>query len=120
MTTDHSDYKFALGAGHWIAGETKKPGPDLFKSALSHTTGLLPCRVVGCYSWKNNNTLELVLRYIESPHTEKITCKLEQNSMLVDIWQSNTPSDKIPILKGKISHSLSKEAQKTATIGKNE
>ena len=120
MTIDHADYKFAFGAGKWIAGETTKPGPDLFKSALFHTKGMLPCKVIGCYSWKDNNTLELVLRYIESPHTEKITCKIQQNYMLVEFWQSNTPSKKSLVSKGEIGRSLSKGTQKTATIGKNE
>ena len=119
MTIDQTDYKFTLGAGRWIGGETTKPGPDLFQSALSHTTGLLPFRVIGCYSWKDSKTLELVIRYIESPHMEKITCRLEQNKILVDLWHSNTPLKKQQTLKGEILSSLSKSNLKTGKIGKN-
>ena len=104
MTIDHAVYNFALGAGNWISGETTKPGPDLFPGNRFHRAELPPRRVVGCYTWKENNILELTLRYIESPHTEKITCKFEQNSMLVDIRQSNTPSVKRAVLKGAINH----------------
>jgi CubicO group peptidase (beta-lactamase class C family) len=108
MTLDHTDYKFTLGAGKWIGGETTKPGPDLFQDARSHSKGLSHNRIVGCYSWKDDKTLELVVRYIESPHTEKITCRFEQNEIFVDIWQSNTPLKKRIVLKGEISRSSQK------------
>jgi len=119
MTIDHTDYQFIFGAGKWIGGETTKPGPDLFRSARSHLAGLPPNRVLGFYCWKDANTVELGLHYIESPHTEKITCRIEQNNILVDIWQSNTPSKMRMVLKGEISHSISKNTLKTAKIGEN-
>jgi hypothetical protein len=108
MTIDHNVYQVTFGAGKWIGGETTKPGPDLFRNARSHMAGLPPNRVLGCYCWKDPNTVELVLRYIESPHSEKLTCKLDQDKILVDIWQSNTPMEKRQMMKGEISRSFSK------------
>jgi CubicO group peptidase (beta-lactamase class C family) len=108
LTIDHAGYMFTFGAGNWIGGETTKPGPDLFRSARSHMAGFPPNRILGCYSWKDANTVELVLRYIESPHTEKITCRLDQDKILVDIWHSNTPLEKRQTMIGEVRRSFSK------------
>jgi len=35
------------------------------------------------YSWKNNDTLELVLRYIESPHKAIYTCRFIKNQLIM-------------------------------------
>jgi hypothetical protein len=98
LKADSMDYNLAFGAGKWISGETAMPGPSL----LGPARGLLPAKVVGCYSWKDDNTLELVLRYIESPHTERITCTFDGSKILVNIGYSNAPGSKHPELKGMI------------------
>jgi hypothetical protein len=41
--------------------------------------------------------LELVLRYIESPHTEKITCRFDGKKIAVDIQYSNVRGATKPI-----------------------
>jgi CubicO group peptidase (beta-lactamase class C family) len=94
-------YRLMFGSGKWIIGHTTKPGPDLFFGAKTHFDGLPPSKVAGCYSWKDKNTLELVLRYLESPHRETITCRFDKNTMLVDIRQSNTPDNREQVLMGK-------------------
>ena len=56
----------------WQTGETSRYGPSLVAAAKASFVGLPPLKINGAYTWKDENTLELTLRYIESPHTEKI------------------------------------------------
>jgi hypothetical protein len=42
------------------------------------------------------------LRYIESPHTEAITCHFDQNKILVEIQNSFQPAAK-QVLKGELT-----------------
>ncbi len=100
MKIDKIDYTLTFGAGKWITGTTTKPGPNLL-NAKAHFVGLPSSKVVGCYSWIDFNTLELVLRYIESPHRETIICKFDQKKILVDIQQSNSPSNNQALLEGE-------------------
>jgi CubicO group peptidase (beta-lactamase class C family) len=90
LNTAGNKNTFTFGAGQWTAGETTLAGPNLLRSAKAHNVGLPPEKVVGCYSWKDDHTLELVLRYIESPHTERITCRFSGEKLDMDIQFSNT------------------------------
>jgi CubicO group peptidase (beta-lactamase class C family) len=98
MMIDSVRYNFSLGSGQWITGETTLHGPNLLLLAKAHFVGLPPSKVAGSFGWKDENTLELVLRYIESPHSETITCKFDKNKILVDFHYSNEP--------GNIHHEL--------------
>jgi len=102
MKIDTSNYQFSFGAGQWIPGETSLHGPNLLLPAKAHFAGLPPSKVVGSFAWKDNNTIELVLRYIESPHTEIITCKFDKNTASVDFRYSNEPDKIQPEIKGII------------------
>ncbi|HEU4901755.1 MAG TPA: hypothetical protein VFT06_03160, partial [Flavisolibacter sp.] len=58
----------------------------------------------GEYTWLDAGTLELVLRYIESPHTETFLCRFEGNAVSVDVkrsFNSNAP-DAVVTLKGAV------------------
>jgi hypothetical protein len=46
--------------------------------------GLPPYKVAGSYGWRDDKTLELVLRYIESPHTEIIRCTFNDSQVTMD------------------------------------
>ena len=93
MKIDTTHYNFSLGSGQWITGETTLRGPNLLMLAKAHFVGLPPAKVAGSFGWKDENTLELVLRYIESPHTETITCKFDKNKISVDFHYSNEPGN---------------------------
>jgi CubicO group peptidase (beta-lactamase class C family) len=97
---DSSEYNFTFGSGKWITGETSMPGPNLLLSAKAHHVGLPADIVTGSFGWKDNNTLELVLRYIESPHTETIDCKFDKDRISVGFHYSNMPGNIQPELKG--------------------
>lgn len=88
MKIDSILFDFSLGTGNWITGETTLPGPDLLLTAKAHFVGLPPARVAGSFGWKDDNTLELILRYIESPHTETITCRFEKNMLALGLHYS--------------------------------
>ena len=96
---DSATYQLAFGAGQWVNGETTKPGPYLVAAAKNKLAGLPPFQVAGSYRWTADSTLELTLRYIESPHTETITCLFSANSVSVE-WQSIFTKS---ALKGQLS-----------------
>jgi hypothetical protein len=70
-------YKLIFGSGKWIKDETDRKGPNLFTFAQNQQVGLAPFKIAGSYAWIDLNTVELQLRYIESPHTEIIRIKFE-------------------------------------------
>lgn len=91
MMIDTARYNFSFGSGQWITGETTLQGPNLLLQAKAHFKGLPPSKIAGSYTWKDENTLELVLRFIESPHTETINCVFDKNTVQVAIHYSNEP-----------------------------
>ncbi len=78
------EYKHTYGAGKWVTDETGRPGPSL-TGPVKITDSF---KVAGAYSWKDDNTLELVLSYIESPHHETITCKFDKEKISLNVAPS--------------------------------
>jgi len=72
LSTDGESFEFVLGSGEWILGETNRKGPNLFYFAQNQLEGLSPFKVAGSYAWQDAKTLEVKLKYYESPHTETI------------------------------------------------
>jgi len=87
FNTDTAAYKIAFGRGKWSIEETDRRGP-----AISSLAAIIPgrplSRVAGSYSWIDGNTLQLVLRYIESPHTQTILCHFDGNGLSAEISNS--------------------------------
>jgi len=102
MVIDSKPYELTYGAGHWMPSQTDKIGPNLLLLAKAHFVGLPVSKVVGNFEWKDSNTLELTLRYIESPHTEIVTCRFDNEYVLADISYSNMQGTKLAELKGEI------------------
>jgi hypothetical protein len=100
ISIDSKNYDFSFGAGHWVTAETEKIGPNLLLLAKAHYVGLPPSKVASNFGWKDNNTLELTLRYIESPHTETVTCRFENDIVTVETSYSNMPDYEQPALRG--------------------
>ena len=82
------NYSFSFGANAWQKGETTLPGPYLVSAARNNLAGLPTFQVAGEYTWLDANTLELVLRYIESPHTETLLCRFEGDKLTVNVIRS--------------------------------
>jgi CubicO group peptidase (beta-lactamase class C family) len=91
IQTDTAVYELTFGSGEWQTGETTRRGPYLLSTAKASLTGLSPFKVAGSYRWEDENTLKLLLRYIESPHTETMICHFDQNKISVDIQYSFIP-----------------------------
>jgi CubicO group peptidase (beta-lactamase class C family) len=96
-----TDYKLAFGSGKWVNGETGKLGPNLVKPARAHFSGLPPAKIAGSYGWKDEKTLELVLRYIESPHSERLTCTFDKDDLKVEYAYSFAFGGNLMVVKGK-------------------
>lgn len=91
-------YEIPFGNGVWINSETNKLGPYLVERAKNNRAGLAPFKVAGSYAWKDEKTLVLTLRYIESPHTETITCQFDGDKVSLDIESLfNRNQKRIPI-----------------------
>lgn len=88
LKTSVETYPIRFAYGRWFKGVTRKRGPNLVMGAKGHFEGLPPSKIAGTYNWKDENTLELILRYIESPHTETYTCRFDKTKLSVDVQQS--------------------------------
>jgi hypothetical protein len=88
MTTDTSEHMISFAFRKWQLGETTRRGPYLVTAAQGNRDGLPPYKIAGAYNWRGEDKLELVLRYIESPHTETISCQFEGNKIHVQFRKS--------------------------------
>lgn len=100
LKTDTSDYTLSFGSGKWINNKTTRHGPYLLSMAKENLSGLPPFTVAGSYYWKDANTIEFILRYTESPHTEKFICRFNENEVLVNMETSIDFGNKAPEIKG--------------------
>ncbi len=97
---DTAVYKMYFGAGKWKTGVTTRPGPNLLTGAREHLVGIPAVKTAGSYGWKDEHTLELVLRYIESPHTETMTCHFDGKNISIDVQNSFDYGHKKTVLQG--------------------
>jgi hypothetical protein len=86
--TNTSRYDVVFGAGKWQPGETNLPGPSLTGALIENRSMIYPAKIMAAYSWKDANTLELTVRYIESPHTETYLCHFHDNSLIIEASRS--------------------------------
>jgi hypothetical protein len=73
------------------------PGPSLLGTARN----LPPAKVVSAYGWEGD-TLKLTMRFIESPHTQYLSCAFSKDKVLLSVKPSSNPNMNIPPLKGVI------------------
>ncbi|HWB24595.1 MAG TPA: serine hydrolase [Chitinophagaceae bacterium] len=85
---DTALYNISFGNSKWYAGTTTMPGPYLVAFEKGFYKSMPPLKVTGSYDWKDDHTLELTLRYIESPHTEKIVCNFDGDNISADVYNS--------------------------------
>lgn len=98
IKSDTAEYDLDFAAGKWAADETTMHGPNLIAKAQNNLNGLPPFKTAGEYVWKDNNTLQLVLRYIESPHTQFINCTFNGDAVKIEFAGSyNYMNDPIVI-----------------------
>ncbi len=89
IVTPDINYDLRFGSGFRMYGQTARMGPSLVYAALAHFEGLPANEIVaGSYSWTNENKLQLELRYVESPHTEILTCIFDDNKITLESFHS--------------------------------
>lgn len=86
--TDTTIYDIAFDKGEWQLSETNMPGPSLTAKSIENTSMIYPAKIAASYAWKDANTLELVLRYIESPHTKTFTCHFNDRKLIIEAARS--------------------------------
>ena len=111
LTTDSVKHQIPFGFGKWELSSTTKLGPYLVAGAQSNRVGIGPYKVAGAYTWKDDKTLELTLRYIESPHTETITCTFEGDYVSLDFQNIFNRDNKRAIVKAVLASNTSNPAR---------
>jgi CubicO group peptidase (beta-lactamase class C family) len=97
---DTAVYKLYFGEGRWKPGETTRPNTSLLSGTNSNFDGPTVFRTAGSYDWKDDHTLELVLRYVESPHTEKMICRFDGEKISIDVLNSFQYGNNKTVLHG--------------------
>jgi Beta-lactamase len=100
LKTDSASYELAFGSSGWQKEETTLPGPNLVSNPRFRFTTFSKAEVAASYEWKDDSTLELTLRYIESPHTETFLCHFDQGRVSVTISNSFDYGKKKMVLTG--------------------
>ena len=96
------EYQFPFGDGKWLRTSTTRLGPDLVYDKQHHFVGIPAVMTAGSYHWKDENTLELVLRYIESPHTETMVCHFDGTGVAIEDESSFDYGKKKVVIKGVV------------------
>jgi CubicO group peptidase (beta-lactamase class C family) len=86
--TDTASYQIDFGEGKWKSAETNMPEPALTAGFIENNRVIYPAKIMAAYTWKDANTLQLVLRYIESPHTATFTCTFHDNKLTLEANRS--------------------------------
>ncbi|MDN3548589.1 serine hydrolase domain-containing protein [Mucilaginibacter aquaedulcis] len=102
LKKDTASYKLDFETGKWLPGKTDMQGPGLVSAAREDFSLLVPYKVEGSYAWNDSQTLQLKLRYIESPHTETITCHFNNQQLTADVEYSFTYGKNKVALQGKL------------------
>jgi hypothetical protein len=100
--TDAGSYPINFAVAKWQAGITNMPGPSLTSKSIENRSMLYPAKIVASYTWKDDLTLELVLRYIESPHTERYTCHFDENKIKIEAARSFDYGKAVTVIDGEI------------------
>ncbi len=101
LKQDKAAYDFSFGPTSWIERETLRRGPSLTTRTNASLTGLPPFKVAGNYRWINDKTLELVLRYMESPNDERFVLRFENPAVSMEYSSSFDFHQTKTVIKGK-------------------
>ncbi len=98
MKKDYTDYVIDFTQGSWHFSDTELQGPNLVPNKKIEL--LRPFKIAGSYTWLDNNTIEFTLRYIESPHTETITCIFLDNKVGISMKNIFNKNKVEPLIEG--------------------
>jgi CubicO group peptidase (beta-lactamase class C family) len=95
-------YDLLFSDDRWSSGETTKPAPNLVERAKENRSMLVPAKYAGHCDWKDGNTLELLLKYVESPHSEKWNCRFTGKKVDVTYERSMDNGKNIVQINGEV------------------
>jgi CubicO group peptidase (beta-lactamase class C family) len=101
LKVGEESHEFILGSGEWVLSTTDRKGPNLFHFAQNQLQGLAPFKVAGSYAWKDAKTLEINLKYYESPHTETILITFVGDKSEIVFRNSFENREDWPVFVGK-------------------
>ena len=96
METAGQKHLIAAGRGGWIESETGLAGPNL----ISRPGGTMSHRIAAAYEWISDSTLDVTIRYIESPHHIRARCSFEGDTLIMNVRLSTPPGYDMPPSKG--------------------
>jgi hypothetical protein len=105
LKDEKKQYPIVCGLGTWMPGETSMPGtPPRLVSGKAATNS----RVAASYRWKDDDTLEMLWRYCETPHHDAVTCHFEGEKIRIEFMNSISQmnsgrKEKRPVLQGELS-----------------
>jgi CubicO group peptidase (beta-lactamase class C family) len=102
FTYEDATHAIPLGKDDWAHSETRRHGPYLVARAKNKLEGLPPFKTASACTWQDEHTLVLTLRYIESPHTETLSCVFDDEGITVDSRNSFSSTPPSPTLKGAL------------------
>ena len=88
ITNKATHMKLHLDRAHGEPVKQINPDPVWWKVPSQTLSFLYPAKIAASYTWTDKNTLELVLRYIESPHSETLICRFDHNKLEADLMKS--------------------------------
>ena len=102
-----SEHSLSAGLGRWIKGETSLPGtPPRLTPGGAPPPGT-PHKVASSAAWADDNTLEVMVRYYETPHHDSLTCHFEadrvQLAFLNSLAKQRGGKDSRAPLQGKLA-----------------
>jgi len=103
LKADGKSYDFSFGKQNWAFGSTTLPGPNLLMGEKGYFQGLPPGKTAGIFMFRGPDTLEVTLRYIESPHTETMTCTFDGDKVLISRKYSFMQDPVRPDISGHVA-----------------
>lgn len=101
LKMDSRDQILDFAQGKWSLGETLLPAPNLLPNKL--LAGVIPFKYAGSYTWKEDNVLELTMRYIETAHSQRIILRFDQDKVMISSQNTFTQGKNVPEIRGEFA-----------------
>jgi CubicO group peptidase (beta-lactamase class C family)/NADH:ubiquinone oxidoreductase subunit len=94
-------YEIPFGFGAWMEGRTDLPGtpPSLVYRAARKPSQ--PVATAAAAAWTDDHTLEIILRYTETPHHDTVRCSFAQDGLDIRFQNSLGQKDPRAVLLGR-------------------
>jgi hypothetical protein len=96
METAGQRHLITAGRGRWIESMTSLAGPSLIGKPGGPASHL----IAAAYEWTSDTTLDMIVRYIESPHHIRARCSFEGDTLILNTRVSIPPGYDMPPSKG--------------------